>query len=53
VALTEAQMTASADFTKAGWRYERFDGVSHWLPLDVPERLAGVLLEFFDSPGCP
>lgn len=41
--LTEAQMTGSAAFVDAPWRYERIDGASHWIPYDAPERLAALL----------
>jgi len=46
VALAERQMVNSAQFCKAGWRYERIDGVGHWLPLEAPERLNPLLLEY-------
>jgi pimeloyl-ACP methyl ester carboxylesterase len=46
-ALTEAQMTGSAPYVDGPWRYERLEGVSHWLPLDAPDRTSRVLLEFF------
>jgi len=45
-ALTERQMVNSAQFCKAGWRYERIDGVGHWLPLEAPERLNAFLLDY-------
>jgi pimeloyl-ACP methyl ester carboxylesterase len=45
-ALTERQMVNSAQFCKAGWRYERIDGVGHWLPLEAPERLNTLLLDY-------
>jgi pimeloyl-ACP methyl ester carboxylesterase len=44
--LNEATMLRSADFVTGGWRYERFDDASHWIPLDQPERLNKLLLEF-------
>jgi pimeloyl-ACP methyl ester carboxylesterase len=31
------------------YRYERIEGASHWIPLDQPERLNELLLEFFRS----
>ena len=46
VALVERQMVNSAQFCKAGWRYERIDGVGHWLPLEAPDRLNPLLLEY-------
>jgi pimeloyl-ACP methyl ester carboxylesterase len=47
IALNEKQMTLSSHFVKSSWRYERFDDIGHWVPLDAPERLADLLLEFF------
>lgn len=45
-ALTETQMTGSAEFVADDWRYERFDGVGHWIPLEAPDRLNPLLLEW-------
>jgi pimeloyl-ACP methyl ester carboxylesterase len=45
-ALTERQMVHSAQFCKAGWRYERIDGVGHWVPLEAPERLNAFLVDY-------
>ena len=39
-------MTNSAQFCKAGWRYERIDGVGHWIPLEAPDRLNALLLDY-------
>jgi len=47
VALAEDQMIGSAAFVDAQWRYERLEGVSHWIPVDVPDRLSDLLLDFF------
>ena len=44
--LTEEPMQRSAAQVTGGWRYERFDDASHWIPLDQPERLNTLLLEF-------
>ena len=44
--LNEEPMQRSADQVTGGWRYERFDDASHWIPLDQPERLNKLLLEF-------
>lgn len=46
VALTEEQMTASAEHVAGQWRYERLEGVGHWSPLEAPERINALLLEF-------
>ncbi|HEY3493748.1 MAG TPA: alpha/beta fold hydrolase [Polyangiaceae bacterium] len=47
VALTEQQMTLSARFVEGRFRYERIEGASHWFPLEVPELLSQLLLDFF------
>lgn len=49
--LTEAQMIGSKQFVAGSFRYERLDGVGHWIPLDQPETLARLLLEFFEAHG--
>jgi len=45
-ALTERQMVESSDFVKGPWRYERIEGAGHWIPVDAPEELNGLLLDF-------
>ena len=47
--LTEAPMTASAEFVKAPWRYERVEGASHWLMLDRPDVVNRLLVEYLGS----
>jgi pimeloyl-ACP methyl ester carboxylesterase len=44
--LTEDPMLRSADFVTGSWRYERFEDASHWIPLDQPELLNRLLVEF-------
>jgi len=44
--LNEEPMLRSADLVTGGWRYERFEDASHWIPLDQPERLNRLLQEF-------
>jgi len=46
VALTEAQMTSSAAHVDGPWRYERLEGLGHWLPLEAPEVIDALLLDF-------
>jgi pimeloyl-ACP methyl ester carboxylesterase len=46
LALAEDQMTGSQRFVEAVFRYERIEGVSHWIPLDAPERLASLVLDW-------
>jgi pimeloyl-ACP methyl ester carboxylesterase len=45
-ALTEAQMTGSERFVSGPWRYERLDGVDHWVPVHAAERLEDLLVDF-------
>jgi pimeloyl-ACP methyl ester carboxylesterase len=45
-ALTEAQMTASARYVSGPWRYERLEGVDHWVPVHAAERLDALLVDF-------
>jgi pimeloyl-ACP methyl ester carboxylesterase len=45
-ALTEIQMTGSADHVAGPWRYERVDGVAHWMQLEKPEKVNELLLDF-------
>lgn len=46
-ALAESQMTGSEPYVTASWRYERLEGASHWIPLEVPEQLSDLILDFF------
>jgi pimeloyl-ACP methyl ester carboxylesterase len=46
VALTEVQMTDSAENITASWRYERLDGPGHWMQLEAPEQVNALLLDF-------
>jgi pimeloyl-ACP methyl ester carboxylesterase len=44
--VTEDRMLASARAVKGPWRYERFADAGHWVPLEQPEKLNRLLLEF-------
>jgi pimeloyl-ACP methyl ester carboxylesterase len=46
IALTERQMTDSAQNVTGPWRYERLDGPGHWMQLDAPDQVNGLLLDF-------
>ena len=39
-------MIRSADRVHGPWRYVRIEDASHWIPLDQPDRLNALLLEF-------
>jgi pimeloyl-ACP methyl ester carboxylesterase len=43
--ITETPMLRSGEFVTGPWRYERFEGASHWLQLDEPDRVNKLLLE--------
>jgi pimeloyl-ACP methyl ester carboxylesterase len=49
LALTEEAMTGSAAHLVGPWRYERLDGVGHWMQLDAPQALNALLLDFLDK----
>jgi pimeloyl-ACP methyl ester carboxylesterase len=46
IALTETQMTDSAQNVAGPWRYERLDGPGHWMQLEVPDKVNALLLDF-------
>jgi pimeloyl-ACP methyl ester carboxylesterase len=48
-ALTEEAMTGSAAHVTGPWRYERLDGVGHWMQLDAPQVLNALLLDFLTT----
>ncbi len=48
--LGEAQMLASAEHCRGTWRYERIEESGHWIPLEAPERLGRLLLDFLAEP---
>ncbi|MEU6487520.1 alpha/beta hydrolase [Streptomyces sp. NPDC046887] len=49
--LTERSMTGTEEFVDGDFRYERVEGVGHWLPLEAPERVNELLLAFFREHG--
>jgi pimeloyl-ACP methyl ester carboxylesterase len=48
-ALTERQMTDSAQSVRAPWRYERVEGPGHWMQLQAPDAVNRLLLDFLMS----
>jgi pimeloyl-ACP methyl ester carboxylesterase len=46
MALTEKQMTDSAENLTGPWRYERIDGPGHWMQLEAPDAINQLLLDF-------
>ena len=48
-ALTEVQMTDSEKSMAGPWRYERVDGPGHWMQLEAPDTVNGLLLDFLPA----
>jgi pimeloyl-ACP methyl ester carboxylesterase len=49
MALTERQMTDSAQHVSGRWRYERLDGPGHWMQLEAPDEVNRLLLDFLPA----
>lgn len=45
--LTEEQMLDSENFVTNSWDYQRIENAGHWIPLEQPERLATLAIEWF------
>lgn len=50
-ALTETQMTQSAQLARGGWRYERVPDAGHWLQRTRPDEVNALLLDFLGTPA--
>jgi len=49
--LIEEGMTRSAEHVRGPWRYERIEGAGHWIPVDAPDQLNQLLLNFLKRGG--
>lgn len=49
IALTERQMTNSAENVSGAWRYERLDGPGHWMQLEAPGEVNRLLIDFLPA----
>ncbi len=49
MALTEAQMTSSGARVTGPWRYERLDGLGHWMTLEAPSEVNRLLIDFLPA----
>jgi pimeloyl-ACP methyl ester carboxylesterase len=47
--LDGARMRASGGLVKGPWRYEEIKGATHWIPLDAPDELNALLLEWLGT----
>jgi pimeloyl-ACP methyl ester carboxylesterase len=47
--LDRERMEKSGAYVKAPWRYEVIEGASHWIPLDAPDRLNELLLDWLQG----
>jgi pimeloyl-ACP methyl ester carboxylesterase len=48
-ALTEPQMTNSAQSITGPWRYERLEAPGHWMQLEAPDALNRLLIDFLPA----
>jgi pimeloyl-ACP methyl ester carboxylesterase len=49
MALLEQQMKGSGTLVEGQWRYERMDGPGHWIPIEAPDALNRLLLDFLPA----
>jgi pimeloyl-ACP methyl ester carboxylesterase len=47
--LDGARMRASGDHVTGQWQYAEISGASHWIPLDAPDKLNELLLDWLSS----
>jgi len=47
--VTEEHMKRTAEFMAAEWRYRRIEGGSHWVMLDRPHEVTGLILEWLGA----
>jgi pimeloyl-ACP methyl ester carboxylesterase len=43
------RMQKSGEYVKGPWRYEEIEGASHWIPLEAPDLLNSLLLEWLQG----
>jgi pimeloyl-ACP methyl ester carboxylesterase len=48
-ALTETQMVNSERYVAGEWRYERIEGVGHWMQLEAPDDVNRLLIDFLPA----
>jgi pimeloyl-ACP methyl ester carboxylesterase len=48
--LDGARMRASGELIQGPWRYAEISGATHWIPLDAPQELSGLILDWLAGP---
>ena len=48
-AVCKDQMTDSEPYMDAPWRFEQIEDVAHWIPLDAPDALNKLVLEWLEA----
>ena len=51
--LTEGQMRDSERYVDGPWSYARINGCGHWIPLEAPEQLATLCINWFGTATVP
>ena len=49
-ALVESGMTGSQRYVDGSWRYERIEGVGHWMQLEAGDQVSALLVDFLPAP---
>jgi pimeloyl-ACP methyl ester carboxylesterase len=49
LALSERQMTNSAQYCAKGFTFVRLEGYGHWLPIEAPHEVSAEILKFCSS----
>ncbi|MBV9049183.1 MAG: hypothetical protein JOY58_12990 [Solirubrobacterales bacterium] len=47
--MTEVQMMNSSRNVVGPWRYERLEGVGHWMQLEAPDAVSRLLIDFLPA----
>jgi pimeloyl-ACP methyl ester carboxylesterase len=43
-------MINSRKYVTSDWRYERLDGIGHWIPLEAADATAGLIQDWLATP---
>jgi pimeloyl-ACP methyl ester carboxylesterase len=50
IALLADRIAASGSHVRAPWRFVLFEDAGHWIPLECPDQLNQLLIEFLGEP---